>query len=307
MADNPKLKQNIWWHRLPEIFAGCSEASNIGIVINMIGKWAPSILTVGGGFLGGISHFADVLIYVFKALIRITKLIARMAFQIQFENEYIHQQKQKIICDLLSLASFSLAILAFSAVIASGPVAITLGWCFGLLGLAVVGYADYFLPKKQLEQELKELYQTQIKDPTNIDVEQLFAKAATVKESQHAFKLYVGLLIGLSCLLICGSAAMFAPAAAASVLVIISKLASVYLAMIAVFRFSNWMKHKLYPDPLQNKDLKTAFASYQTSHSSESIEQQLSNFAKINKIGFFQLPKSSPSKQIAISTVPALA
>lgn len=307
MADQPTLKQNIWWNRLPEIFAGCSEVSNLGIVINIVGKWAPAILTVGGGFLGGIAHFADVLIYVFKALIRITKLIGRLAFQIQFDNEDLHQQKQKILCDLLSLASFSLAILAFAAVIASGPVGITLGWCFGLLGLAVVGHADYFLPKKQLEQELEELYQAQIQNPENIDVNQLFAKAATVKHSQNSFRLYVGLMIGLSCLLICGSAAMFAPAALASVLVIISKLASIYLAAIAVFRFCNWINHKIHPESLQVKDFNKDFASYKSAHSNETIEQQLSNFAKLNKIGFFQVQKTTSAQPILPSALSALA
>src|SRR5690606_5047935 len=67
------------------------------------------------------------------------------------------------------------------------------------------------------------------------------AAYAEYQNVKNGKRLFMGLLVGLAVLLVCGSAAAFAPPALVPILFIASKIASAYLGTIAAGRFLNWL------------------------------------------------------------------
>jgi hypothetical protein len=231
--NEPTQKKSIW-DRAVHIFSILSEAANIGIVIEIIAKWWPALLTLGQGFLSLIPFYSDPIIYFFKSLIRLTKLVGRTLFGITFADEKNGGHPWQTLGDILSLSFFSLSVPMFLGAVVSGPVGITIGWSLALCGLCVVGFFDYRYQAKVAQMKYKQA------DEKESDL--LFKE---YRSKRNSYILYMGLLLGLGCLLICGSAALFAPPALAPILVIISKAASCYLGLIAAGRFYNWVvSHK---------------------------------------------------------------
>jgi len=239
-----KIRKNRYWDKTINTFAFFSEAANIGIVIQMISKWWPPLMTIGRGVFSSFVAIADPAIYFFKSLIRLTKIVGRAYFDVKFEEEKNGTHKWQTQADIASLSFFTLAIPMFLGLIITGPVGITVAWALALTGLSVVGYFDYFHQEKLALDTYNQKLQ-KFSDDIADD-----KKSSSSRELQHAYRdyvaarnskwLFVGLLVGLALLLLCGSAAVFAPPALVPLLFITSKVASGFLAFIACARFANW-------------------------------------------------------------------
>src|SRR5688572_2963093 len=142
-ADQKKSR----WQKAVDYFGIASEASNIGIVIEIVGKWIPALASVGAGVLSSIAFFSDPLIYFFKSLIRVTRLVGGY-LGVEFEEEKHGKHRFQAIADVASLAFFSVAIPFFLGVVITSPVGLTVAWALALTGLCVVGYFDYYHPAR---------------------------------------------------------------------------------------------------------------------------------------------------------------
>lgn len=219
-----------------------AEISNVGIIIEVIAHWSPIFAAmIAFGPVAYLTLIADPLIYFFRALIRLTRIIGTTFFNMQFIDS-IHltpkERLQQTIGDVLSLVFFILSICFFAGLMAS-PIGITIAWTMGLCGLMVVGYTDHHLPQKAAERHLKALKLSI--SPSKTDINEANAYNKGLRSAKH---LYIALLLGLTLLLICGSAAAFAPIAVIPILLTISKIASIYLGIIAVSRFGCWVYNK---------------------------------------------------------------
>ena len=233
-----KLRRILSWQKTVTIFTLLAEAANIGIVLEVAARWLPSFAALAAsGPIAQLMIISDPLIYGFRALIRITRLIGRTFFKISFEEEKHatpSESKEHTIGDLVSLSLFSLSIAFFLGAIAP-PIGVTLAWTMGLSGLAVAGYFDYYLP----EQRSKAYFEKRNQNKSTTPQELAEAKNEYLKK-KNSKRLFMALLVGLSLLLICGSASTFASPALAPALAVTSKLASIFLGGIACGRFLNW-------------------------------------------------------------------
>ncbi|OGO92673.1 MAG: hypothetical protein A3F10_00505 [Coxiella sp. RIFCSPHIGHO2_12_FULL_42_15] len=221
------------WDQTEGALGFFSEASNVGIIIQMAGRWIPPLLTAFSGLFSTIAAISDPLIYFFKALIRALRIIGRHCFNVKFEAEKNGTHPWQTYGDIFSLVMFSLSIPLFLGI--AGPVGVTLAWIFGLSGLSVVGYFDY----SHQERLAKQKYLSVQKDSMVSSEEKHVIRCEYIAKRNSSY-LFKGLLLGLFLLLICGSATAFAPPVIVPILIVISKMASVYLGGIAVARFTNW-------------------------------------------------------------------
>lgn len=239
------------WKKATEFFALSSEFCNIGIVIGVINLFYPQIMIMWYGTFGFLAHYMDAFIYVFKSLIRATKALGRNIFKIEFEEDVKEYSNIQTILDLIALTLFIATIVLLTAV--GSPIAVTVAWCIAWIGLGLVGYSDYYLPKVDQKQKLEEakdelVKQLDSKEGLNDDVnskwDHLVEQFKNYNTTNQSFKLYRFLMVGLGALLICSSASVFATGTACLVLGIIAKLASLYLVIIAICRFINWIRIK---------------------------------------------------------------
>lgn len=243
------------WDKALYVSAILSEVANIGIVIEVIAKWWPALLTIGLGIFSHIVYYSDPIIYCFKSLNRLTRIVGRTFFDITFDEEKNGEHPWQTAGDILSLSFYILAIPFFFGSILSGPIGITIGWSFALCGLCVVGFFDYRYQKVKAQEQYEKtaayflVLQNSCNDASSPELKAQLITSEREKNNRYeeyqskrnSYFLYMGLLLGLGCLLICGSAALFAPPTIAPVLFIISKVASGYLGCIALGRFYNWI------------------------------------------------------------------
>lgn len=235
------------WHLLVRFQAFCAEVANVGIVLVSLSRWFPRIT-----FLLLIPEVAfmilvaDPMIYFFRALIRLTRIIGRECFGVKFVEEELGSHPLQTLGDLAALCFFSLAVALFLGSLIAPPIGITIAWAMGLGGLCVVGYFDYSWPATLAYAECERLANDpeasqEVKDTAEQDYQ---AKL-------NSKRLFMALLLGLSLLLLCGSALAFAPVAIAPILLITSKVASLFLTCIACGRFFNWCfsSPDVKPDP----------------------------------------------------------
>jgi hypothetical protein len=239
-----KHEQNKRWQNIAGILAVCAEIANVGIFVEVIAKWIPRFAALAASpALIYLMAIADPLIYCFRAAIRLTRLAGRHFFGIKFEEE-THDtpvfKKVRTVGDVVSLSLFILAILTFAGFILSGPVGLTLAWALSLSGLMPIAYFDYIRPAHKLEEELN-YYTKQYKDKPKISQEVTDRLIENYTNKNNSKRLYIILLVGLSLLLICGTAAAFAPPLLAPILFYTSKTASLLLGAIACSRFVNFV------------------------------------------------------------------
>lgn len=236
IAHNKRLlsEKKSWWDKLITFFVIMSEASNIGIVIDMASQWYKPILTVAGGILGSLVYYADPIIYCFKSLVRLTRIVGREVFGVTFEEEKNGAHKYQTAADVASLTMFGLSIALFIGALIAPPIGITVAWCFALGGLGIGGYFDYSHQEKLAHDKYKRLLDE------GAPAHEIDNVRKDYISKRNSKRLFYGLLIGLTLLLICGSAAVFAPPALAPILYVVSKIASAYLVGIALSRFANF-------------------------------------------------------------------
>jgi hypothetical protein len=231
-----KKKQSSWWDWLIERFLNLSEASNIGILFSIIGDWWEPILTVGSGIFARFIYYMDPLIYIFKSLVRITRVVGREAFGIQFEDE-LGTHKHQTKADLASLMLYGIAIGLF---LAAPPVGVTIAWCLAIAGLSITGHFDYAYQEKLAKQKYEAA-----RDNNRVPLPEVMAAHKDYVLKRNSKRLFYGMLLGISLLLICGSAVAFAPPTIVPILFVVAKAASVYLAGIALSRVINYVRSRM--------------------------------------------------------------
>jgi hypothetical protein len=269
--------KNKYWRRMVSFFEILAEVSNIGILVEIIAKWIPRFAVLATSpFIIYLMAIADPLIYFFRALIRLTRIVGRNFFGITFVEEKNGTHKYQTLGDIVSLTFFTVAVLLFAFVATTTPIGLTLAWTFGLCGLIPIGYFDYTWP----EQQAKEKYKLLLKD-RNATPESREKALNEYLELRRAKLFFIALLIGLSLLLICGSAAAFAPPVLVPVLIITSKIASIYLGGIAIGRFLAWL-FKSNPEETENTTAPTATTTAKKADASTSTSNtpQLTNLFK---------------------------
>ncbi len=234
-----KIKAQKKWQKAADNINIAAEASNVGIVIEIAGKWAPPLMAIGAGVFSYIAFLADPLIYFFKSLNRLTRIVGRKCFGITFEEEKHGTHKYQTLADIVSLSLFVLAIPLFLGAIVASPIGITIAWAVALAGLCVTGHFEYGHQAKKT----KEKHEAALADEKSTPEIKEEAKKEYISK-RNSYRLFIGLLVGLTFLLICGSAAAFAPPALVPILFITSKIASGYLGLIACGRLLNWFKSK---------------------------------------------------------------
>jgi len=171
------------------------------------------------------------------------------------------QNTLQTVLDLLALLFFSATIVLL--ITTSLPIAITIGWVTAFIGMVIVGYCDYYLPtlnaRTKLDQELVTLLEL-IRKPENNQSHEVNEQYKVVEKLYQDYlkknkscNLYGLLVAGLAVLLICSSAMGFAAGLALIVLGVLAKIASAYLAGIAVFRCHNYFKSKSETEEYRSK------------------------------------------------------
>lgn len=231
------LNQPQWWDRVSEILVALSHLANIGIVIAIIQPWLPFLATVGH-ILGPVTGVADPLIYVLKTLNSLWRLALRhLGYQL-VDEPYGHHRWQLQI-DSMAIVCFVLAVVSFLGVMAAGPLGPFLGWVFGLSGMMMFGYSHEYTQYRLAEKEYEQAKLTYPEDSSELkDVEKHYL------QKRREWVLCAALLAGLTVLLLCSTAAVFAPPAVVPILLIAYKIASVYLIGLNVCRLGNWVAKK---------------------------------------------------------------
>lgn len=219
--------------KFDKLFYRLSEACNISILLKIIGSWIPIFGTlIATGPLAYFIFISDPLIYFFKALKRLTRLIGRNQ-QVEFEEEKNGKPHQwQTAADILTLVlSLSVVALFTIAVSLSLPGLTTLGWAIGICSLGIVTYFDYWWPEKLAHKKYIEA-----QEDSPHDKEQLNLLEKEYENLRFERQANLGTVISVALLLICGSAAVFAPPLLADVLLITSKIASIALGFLGCAR-----------------------------------------------------------------------
>jgi hypothetical protein len=236
-----RRSRNAKWQKFIDYLAISAELSNAGIFLEVVGRWLPPVARfVAVTPLAYLFLIGDPLIYFFRSLIRLSRLLGKNVFNVEFQEEKNGPpHKLQTLIDVLSLACFSAAVLLFCGVLVPPPVGITLAWTMGLCGLGFVSFTDYIWPEKLAHKKYQALLQDEAATPE-------------MKEEAHkeylqckkASRMYLGLIANLAVLLICGSAVAFAPPLLGLCLYALSNTASLILGAIACGRFYNWYKSR---------------------------------------------------------------
>lgn len=228
-------KKRSLWQRFVNWCNIAAEACNIGIAIEILAKIPYFLFIVSSGAAVLLARITEPAIYFFRALGRVGRVIGREFFDIEFEEEKHGTHQYQTFGDLAVVLLFSLAIAAFVHSVVAAAAFLFAAWTLALTGLSIIYYFDYVHP----EQQAKEKYDRALESPEHTP-EQVHELKDEYESKKNSKRLYFALLIGLSFLLLCGSAAAIAPAFAVGALLNLSSVASIYLSVIAVGRFLNW-------------------------------------------------------------------
>lgn len=146
--------RNLWWNRLLTFF-GIQSNTNLGIVIETIGKWWKEIFTIAGGVFGSFAAFTNPIMYCGQALVRVLRVAGRK-LGIQLEDETAAHDYQTA-ADLVSFVLFGLAVTCFFGALIAPPVGIAVAWLFALAGFGVTGYFDYAHQEKLAKEKFENL------------------------------------------------------------------------------------------------------------------------------------------------------
>lgn len=295
---NEKPENHRSWHTATHRFSIFSEACNSGIVIHIIDMFHHSIMLVAYGAFAFFAHYADAAIYIFKSLIRATKALGRHCFDIEFEEDVKKHAHIQTTLDLIAMLFFISTIVLLTAV--STSIAPTIAWISALIGLTIVGYSDYYLTQKDSKenldsslQELLELtkqfiHQTELAELVDsVNLDEKF-KAIEINYQSYqiknkSYKLYVMLVAGLSALLICSSATIFATGIALVIMDVLAKVASAYLACLAIFRFHNYLQSKSMASKNNESESFTSWIS-KNSNKNQNSQELITQFAQTREL-----------------------
>lgn len=255
-----KYKQT-WLDKLIEKSNQLAEGANVGIALHVVGQWIPLF---SFSIFAFISSIADPAIYAFRAIGRWLRTCGR-ALGMDLEEEKHGQPKFGDIADLVCLIFFALAACVLAGLIIPGPVGVVFGWLFAMTALSVMTYFDYYkqelLALEKLESAKRDHEQACAEADDGVifcDSNKLHNKLnekkiqflqGRVEKAETAYikgslsrKFYMSLLIALTVLMICSSAAAIAPPAVALMLNIFAKAASASLILINLGRVANYFR-----------------------------------------------------------------
>jgi hypothetical protein len=261
-------KKNHNWQKAADGLNVMAEVSNFGIFIKVVSAWIPAIQALGAGAIGMMAAFTDPMIYFFRSLIRVTRVVGREFFGIVLDDEENGAHKHQTKADIVSLILFSLAIPLFFGLIIASPIGITVAWGLAISGLGVAGYFDYAYPAKRAKEKYEALKIDPAASPQDV--------ANALKDfeiKQTAKRFFFSLIFGVGLLVLCTSAAVFAPPMIIPALFILSKVASALLGLIAVGRFVNSRRAK-------EADLKAAEELAAQEQLTEELDQDVNNDMK---------------------------
>ncbi len=249
-----------------------AEVANVGIVLHVVSAW---IAFFGAGIFAFVTAIADPAIYLFRGMVRLLRLGGRtLGFVTEEDKEGVHRWAS--VADAICLVLFVLAASALAGLLVAGAAGDMIGWAFALSALAIMAYFDYYHQEKMAEHqciqtkndydsanqkliayadghdiELNSESKRQDINEQALRIDSRFHRSRMDRAREEHLrktlsrKLYVALIIGLTFLLVCSSAAAFvvpvAPALAIGLLVL-SKLGSAILVMINLFRATNYLR-----------------------------------------------------------------
>lgn len=229
------LKKFIKWHWLVKALSICAELANFGIFLEAIARWLPSFRAiVNTTILGSMMDVLDPLIYVFRSLIRVVRLVGRNIFNVMFEEEAHGTHPYQNLADVTVLILFCLAIATFTGLLVPPPFALTAAWALALSGLSINWYFDYIYPTERAFAKYQLSVTKKDDESTQLQAQEEF------EHRRHSMFLFGLVLVGLFFLLVCGSAVIIAPPAVDDALDILSKMGSVFLGIIGCGRLLHW-------------------------------------------------------------------
>jgi|GEM_PF-5645690 len=241
------------WQKLVDFFSAAAEASNVGIVLQTAGQWVPAIAGIFAiNPLSYLILIPERLIYFFRALAALTKVVGRTFFNIRFREEKIKSHPLQTVGDLLCVACFALAVAFFVGALVAPPLNITLAWLMGLAGMGCSSYFNYRWPEKQAKLRYEDL-----------GTDESYQEYKKLSAARHW---YMCALAGVSVLLLCGSAVAMVSPTAATVLTLISNTASLFLIGVAALRFRHWVT-------AQQGNPKKSILQISTASANEQIQQ----------------------------------
>ncbi|MDR3476753.1 MAG: hypothetical protein P4M14_01815 [Gammaproteobacteria bacterium] len=232
-------KKNHYWQKTVDGLNVAAEVSNFGIFFQVVSAWLPFIQAMGAGVIGMMAAFTDPMIYFFRSLIRVTRVVGREFFGITLDDEENGAHKHQTAADIASMILFSIAIPLFFGLIIASPVGITVAWGLAISGLGVAGYFDYAYPARMAKEKYENL-----KNDENANPQDVANALKDFEIKQTAKRFFFSLIFSVGLLVICTSAAVFAPPMIVPALFILSKVASALLGLIAVGRFVNSRRSK---------------------------------------------------------------
>lgn len=226
---NAPAADNSYLQTIFDVLDKIADFANLSILIQIIGKWVPLVASFAAmGLVSAFLAASDAIIYFFRGLSRLTRIIGREVFEFTFKQENNGVHPLQTVGDAFSLGFFALAITLFSGVLIASPVGITLAWASGIIALSIVTYFDYVYPAGQAYDKMNNLPD----GPDKIVAEKDYSE----KNIEKYFMLAI--LLGLSLLLICGSASVFAPPLLSTVLHGVAKGAGLFVILANVAKYT---------------------------------------------------------------------
>jgi len=143
MAHSHASPHPSFWVRLANGFNTAAELSNFGIAVEIISKILGSyFVIISIPNLLWVAAVSDLLIYFFRGLGRLTRLIGRQ-FNAPFEEEELGAHPRQNMADISIMALFSLTIISFVLAMSICPPMVFAAWAFGLSGVSIIYVVDY--------------------------------------------------------------------------------------------------------------------------------------------------------------------
>lgn len=206
-----------------------ADAANTGYLFDALSKWFVAL-----GALAGLGQLIEMLILAFRSLVRLTKIVGR-SIGVAFPGDHGPKpDRSQIASDLASVTCFLLALILFSGILIPPPINFTVAWAVGLVGFAIVNYSDFKRPENKAQEKHERLLQ-QGSAQENIEAARI---AFTQRRAE--WRSHTATLIGLTLMLLCGTAALFAPPLLAPVLLFIAQAASIFIILVFLERPYRW-------------------------------------------------------------------
>lgn len=242
-----KQKKNYWWQWWVDTFNACAEVANTGIGIKIVENWFPVLHSLLGGADAIIEANADPLIYFFRFLTRVVRVIGREYFHIVLDEEekdraHPHLTRGDIISGAFLMCSVPFFFLS--------PMLVLVGWGIAMAGMWTMFHYDYVYPAQKAFIDYRN---ARNEGHSHAEVETAYHDYKTLEVSRN---FYFVTLLSVMLLAITHAAIPVAPLIIVPVLTFISTLAGSMAALALVTRLYNQFQHNQYYKGLKKDELK---------------------------------------------------